>query len=80
MVGEPGDGIVDQWGCDKHEIIVATDTSHSGVKVWTDAMKKEGQGYGLLGDKYVVLTSERGTQNQLWDILGADDERIDFSD
>lgn len=72
-------GLVYMTACEKHGILLATSPNHSDVQDWMHSMQDQmDSGYGVLGHHYAVTTVSKANQNRLWDLLGADGERVDL--
>ncbi|MGH3095117.1 MAG: hypothetical protein ACRDMV_03855 [Streptosporangiales bacterium] len=58
--------------CDKHQMMLVTNTSYSGISVWVDSMNdKLDQGWVLQRKHYALMSPDHGTINRAYDLLGA---------
>ncbi|QUL79913.1 hypothetical protein [Brevibacterium sp. SMBL_HHYL_HB1] len=65
--------------CEDEELMLAAGDK-SSVKVWLDGMKEKAPGgYAVVSDEYVLTTTDKGTANHAWDVLGADGEVIELN-
>lgn len=57
--------------CEKHQILTATSTDPSAVKVWAESMDDQMDvGWMVTGEKYAVVSPDHGTINRVMDLLG----------